>query len=72
MDELVVAAPEEMLTAVGYYGPAAGAAKAYARLTSGLDESVVRIVTARPGLDPVVTAMEALTPDRIRAALAAS
>jgi len=28
----------------------------------------VRIVTARPGLEPVVAAMEALTPDRIRAA----
>jgi hypothetical protein len=29
---------------------------------------VVRIVTARPGLEPVVASMEALTPARIRAA----
>ncbi len=69
MDALVAATPDEMLTAVGYFGPAAGAAAAYARLTAGLDETVVRIVTARPGLEPVVSAMEALTPDRIRMAL---
>ena len=66
---LVAAAPDEMLTAVGYFGPARGAAEAYARLSQGLDESVVRIVTARPGLESVVAAMEALTPARIRAAL---
>ena len=70
MEALVAATPDEMLTAVGYFGPAAGAAAAYARLTVGLDETVVRIVTASPGLEPVVSAMEALTPDRIRTALA--
>jgi len=70
MDALVDAAPDELLTAVGYFGPASGAPDAYAKLTPGLDESVVRIVTARPGLDPVVAAMAALTPERIRAALA--
>ena len=69
IDALVAAAPDEMLTAVGYFGPAHGAAEAYARLSQGLDESVVRILTARPGLEPVVAAMEALTPARIRAAL---
>ena len=52
---------------MGYFGPAAGARPAYARLTAGLDETMVRIVTARPGLEPVVAAMEALTPERIRA-----
>jgi alkanesulfonate monooxygenase SsuD/methylene tetrahydromethanopterin reductase-like flavin-dependent oxidoreductase (luciferase family) len=69
IDALVAATPDEMLTAVGYFGPARGATEAYARLSQGLDESVVRIVTARPGLEPVVAAMEALTPARIRAAL---
>jgi alkanesulfonate monooxygenase SsuD/methylene tetrahydromethanopterin reductase-like flavin-dependent oxidoreductase (luciferase family) len=69
MDALVDAAPDELLSAVGYFGPASGAAQAYAKLTPGLDETVVRIVTARPGLDPVVAAMAALTPERIRAAL---
>jgi alkanesulfonate monooxygenase SsuD/methylene tetrahydromethanopterin reductase-like flavin-dependent oxidoreductase (luciferase family) len=69
MDALVAATPDEMLTAVGYFGPAPGAAAAYARLTPGLDETMVRIITARPGLEPVVATMEALTPARIRAAL---
>jgi alkanesulfonate monooxygenase SsuD/methylene tetrahydromethanopterin reductase-like flavin-dependent oxidoreductase (luciferase family) len=72
MDELVGAAPDELLSAVGYYGPATRASEAYARLTRGLDETVVRIVTARPGLDPVVEALEALTPEKIRAATAAA
>jgi alkanesulfonate monooxygenase SsuD/methylene tetrahydromethanopterin reductase-like flavin-dependent oxidoreductase (luciferase family) len=66
MPELVAAAPDEMLQAVGYYGPAAPAAAAFARLSAGLDEAVVRIVTARPGPGPVREAMAALTPSRIR------
>lgn len=33
----------------------------------GLDEAIVRIVTARPGLEPAGEAMAALTPSRIRA-----
>jgi len=69
MAALVAAAPDEMLTAVGYFGPASGAAAAYARLTPGLDETMVRVITARPGLEPVVATMEALTPAKIRAAL---
>jgi alkanesulfonate monooxygenase SsuD/methylene tetrahydromethanopterin reductase-like flavin-dependent oxidoreductase (luciferase family) len=66
MPELVAAAPEEMLQAVGYYGPAAPAPAAFARLSAGLDEAVARIVTTRPGLEPVREAMTALTPSRIR------
>jgi alkanesulfonate monooxygenase SsuD/methylene tetrahydromethanopterin reductase-like flavin-dependent oxidoreductase (luciferase family) len=67
-DELVDAAPDELLTAVGYYGPADGAATAYAALSQGLDETVVRVLTARPGLEPVVATMEALRPAAVRAA----
>jgi len=67
LSELVDAAPDELLTAVGYYGPAAGAAAAYARLSAGLDETVVRIITARPGPEPVLAAMTTLTPAAIRA-----
>jgi alkanesulfonate monooxygenase SsuD/methylene tetrahydromethanopterin reductase-like flavin-dependent oxidoreductase (luciferase family) len=70
MTSLIDAAPDELLSAVGYFGPAGGAAEAYARLAQGLDETVVRIVTARPGLEPVLAALEALTPARIRAAAA--
>jgi alkanesulfonate monooxygenase SsuD/methylene tetrahydromethanopterin reductase-like flavin-dependent oxidoreductase (luciferase family) len=66
MPELIAAAPDEMLQAVGYYGPAAPAPAAFARLSAGLDEAIVRIVAARPGLEPVREAMAALTPSRIR------
>jgi alkanesulfonate monooxygenase SsuD/methylene tetrahydromethanopterin reductase-like flavin-dependent oxidoreductase (luciferase family) len=69
MAALVDAAPDELLNAVGYFGTAADAPAAYARLTPGLDETVVRIVTARPGPEPVVEALAALTPAKIRAAL---
>ena len=62
MPELVAAASDEMLQAVGYYGPAGPAPAALARFSAGLDEAIVRIITARPGLDPVVQAMAALTP----------
>jgi alkanesulfonate monooxygenase SsuD/methylene tetrahydromethanopterin reductase-like flavin-dependent oxidoreductase (luciferase family) len=68
LPELVDAAPDELLRAVGYFGPAAGAASAYARFSAGLDETVVRIITVRPGPEPVIEAMSALTPDVIRAA----
>ncbi len=66
--ELVDAAPDELLHAVGYFGPAATAPQAFARLSAGLDETIVRIITARPGPGPVVEAMNALTPSAIRAA----
>jgi alkanesulfonate monooxygenase SsuD/methylene tetrahydromethanopterin reductase-like flavin-dependent oxidoreductase (luciferase family) len=68
LPELVAAAPDEMLQAVGYYGPAAAAPPALARLSAGLDEAIVRVITARPGLEPVREAMAALTPSLIRAA----
>lgn len=68
MPELVAAVPDEMLRAVGYYGPAEGAAASFARLSEGLDEAVVRVVTAGGGLDPVLATLEALTPAKIRAA----
>jgi alkanesulfonate monooxygenase SsuD/methylene tetrahydromethanopterin reductase-like flavin-dependent oxidoreductase (luciferase family) len=66
MDELADAAPDEMLRAVGYFGPASEAASAFAELSIGLDESIARIVTARPGTSPVLEAMEALTPAKVR------
>jgi alkanesulfonate monooxygenase SsuD/methylene tetrahydromethanopterin reductase-like flavin-dependent oxidoreductase (luciferase family) len=68
MAELVAAAPDEMLHAVGYYGPAATAPAAFARLSAGLDETIVRVITARPGLEAVRETMAALTPPLIRAA----
>ena len=40
---------------------------AFARLSAGLDEAIVRVITARPGLESVSQAMAALTPPLIRA-----
>ncbi len=68
---LVSAVPDEFLNSVGYFGPAPGAAEAFCRLSQGLDETIVRVVTARPGLGPVVATLEALTPERVRKALGA-
>jgi alkanesulfonate monooxygenase SsuD/methylene tetrahydromethanopterin reductase-like flavin-dependent oxidoreductase (luciferase family) len=66
--ELADRAPDDLLTAVGYFGPAPAAPAAFARLSVGLDETIVRIITARPGPEPVLEAMAALTPAAIRAA----
>jgi hypothetical protein len=68
LPELVDAAPDERLQAVGFYGPAAAAPAAFARLSTGLDEAIVRVITARPGPEPVSEAMAALRPALIRAA----
>jgi alkanesulfonate monooxygenase SsuD/methylene tetrahydromethanopterin reductase-like flavin-dependent oxidoreductase (luciferase family) len=70
MNALVSAVPDEFLNSVGYFGSAGGAAEAFARLSHGLDEAIVRVVTTRPGLKPVVATLEALTPARIGKALA--
>ena len=66
---LVSAVPDEFLKSVGYFGSAAAAPEAFGRLSQGLDEAIVRIMTARPGLEPVLATLEALTPERIRKAL---
>jgi alkanesulfonate monooxygenase SsuD/methylene tetrahydromethanopterin reductase-like flavin-dependent oxidoreductase (luciferase family) len=67
MSDLCNAASDEMLLAVGYFGTKDGAPAAYAKLSEGLDETIVRIITARPGMEPVVETMEALAPALIRA-----
>ena len=67
LPELIAAASDGMLQAVGYYGPAAAAPAAFARLSAGLDEAIVRVITTRPGLEPVSVAMAALRPSLIRA-----
>ena len=52
LPELTGALPEQMLQAVGYYGPAAAAPAAFARLSAGLDEAIVRVITAAPAWNP--------------------
>ena len=64
--ELVDDAPEELLQAVGYYGPAEDAARHFASLTTGLDEAIVRVVTTAPDPEKVRIALRTLTPEAIR------
>lgn len=55
----------ELLQSVGYYGPAAGAAAAFRRLSQGLDTAIVRVVAARPGLESVLAVMRACRPQLV-------
>ena len=48
-DDLAHAVSDEMLSALGYAGPAAGAAAAFMTLSAGLDVAIVRVLAARPG-----------------------
>lgn len=68
--DLVDRVPDELLNKVGYFGPPGGAAERFAQLAQGLDEAIVRVITARSGTQAVVDAMTALTPEKIRAAAA--
>jgi alkanesulfonate monooxygenase SsuD/methylene tetrahydromethanopterin reductase-like flavin-dependent oxidoreductase (luciferase family) len=60
--ELADACPTDLLSSVGYFGPAAGAAAAFRRLAAGLDVAVVRVVAARPGLPSVEATLQACRP----------
>ncbi len=62
MAELVDMFPPEFLREMGYYGPAAGARAALARLSEGLDIAIVRIVGVRPGMDAARAVMLAGAP----------
>jgi alkanesulfonate monooxygenase SsuD/methylene tetrahydromethanopterin reductase-like flavin-dependent oxidoreductase (luciferase family) len=48
-DDLARAVPDELLNALGYAGPAAGAAAAFKRMSEGLDVAIVRVLAARAG-----------------------
>ena len=66
-DELAEACPKELLRSVGYFGDATGAAKAFRRLSQGLNVAIVRVVVARPGVDSVIATMRACRPDLVDA-----
>lgn len=67
-DQVAEAFPAEVLSAVGYFGKADGAASAFKRLSEGLDTSLVRVVAARPNLDSVRAVMEACAPAAVETA----
>jgi hypothetical protein len=59
-EDLARAVPDELLTALGYAGPASGAAAAFKRLSHGLDVAIVRVLVARSGnMDGVRATMRA-------------
>ncbi|HEY9326216.1 MAG TPA: LLM class flavin-dependent oxidoreductase [Candidatus Limnocylindria bacterium] len=59
-DELARAVPDEVLSAIGYAGPASGAAAAFKTLSQGLDVAIVRVLVARSGnVDGVRAVMRA-------------
>jgi len=64
-DEVADAFPTELLRSVGYYGPAEGAAEAFAKLSQGLDVAIVRVVAARPDADSMLAVMRACQPNGI-------
>ena len=66
-DEVIDAFPEGLLKAVGYYGPAGGAAPAFRALAEGLDTAIVRVVSARPGVEGVLAVMRACQPAAVPA-----
>jgi alkanesulfonate monooxygenase SsuD/methylene tetrahydromethanopterin reductase-like flavin-dependent oxidoreductase (luciferase family) len=60
--QIVEAFPERMLRALGYSGPAGGAAEAIRRHVGAADIAVVRIVPARPEVDSFLAVLDASRP----------
>ena len=68
ISELVDDVPKDLLLKVGYFGRSAGAAEAMQRLSRGLDEAMVRLITVRSGdLDACITAIRACQPSAWKA-----
>jgi alkanesulfonate monooxygenase SsuD/methylene tetrahydromethanopterin reductase-like flavin-dependent oxidoreductase (luciferase family) len=62
--QLVDALPTELMLKVGYFGRAEGAAEALERLSRGLDEAMVRLITVRSGdLDACLASTRACKPE---------
>jgi alkanesulfonate monooxygenase SsuD/methylene tetrahydromethanopterin reductase-like flavin-dependent oxidoreductase (luciferase family) len=65
VDELADAFPTEMLQQIGAFGRPAAAAEGFLRVAAGLDTAVVRIVAARPGIEPARAVLRACAPARV-------
>jgi hypothetical protein len=65
--QIIEAFPDRMLRALGYFGPASGAAEAVRRQVKGADIAVVRIVAARPGVESVSAILDACRPVLVKA-----
>jgi hypothetical protein len=60
--QIIEAFPERMLRGLGYFGPAGGAADAVQRHVGATDIAVVRIVSARPGVDSFLAIVDSCQP----------
>ena len=63
-DEVSEAFSPELLSTVGYYGKSEGAAEAFGNLSQGLDTAIVRVVSARPGIESILAVMRACAPNK--------
>ncbi len=64
MEELVERVPLDLMSRVGYFGKPECAADAFRRLSQGMDEAMVRLITVRRGdLDACLTTIRACKPD---------
>ena len=63
--ELISAFPDEILSALGYFGPASGAREAFLRLAEGLDIAILRVVPARREPASILAAMCACAPNAV-------
>jgi 5,10-methylenetetrahydromethanopterin reductase len=63
-DEVAEAFSPELLSTVGYYGKSEGAAEAFGNLSQGLDTAIVRVVSARPGIESILAVMRACAPNK--------
>ena len=61
-EELGDAVPDRLLLAVGYYDTPSGASEHFATLATGLDDAIVRVVAARPGLEAPRAVIRACAP----------
>lgn len=67
-DEVAEAFPESILRSVAYFGKPEQASSEFARLSKGLDNAIVRVVSSRPGtVEGTLDVMKACAPDKIRA-----
>jgi len=60
--DLIDAVPNDLMSAVGYFGPPEGAPEAFRRLARGLDTAVLRMITTAPGPEKVALALESVQP----------
>ena len=66
-DEVADAFPENILRSVAYFGKAENAASEFARLSEGLDNAIVRVVSSRPGtVEGTLDVMNACSPVQVR------